>query len=164
MAEPRTSADIETIQRIIPHRYPFLLIDRVRDVDPFRSAVGVKNVTFNEPHFQGHFPGAPIMPGVTIIEAMAQTAAVMVGLSADMLDRDLLVYFMAIDGAKFRRKVVPGDVLELHVEVRRGKPGGKVWKFAGRGLVEGEMAAEAEFTAMMDLPADAVAAAAGDGA
>ena len=161
MTETPTEADIETIQRLIPHRYPFLLIDKVRDVDPFKSAVGVKNVTFNEPHFQGHFPGAPIMPGVTIIEAMAQTAAVMVGLSMNMLDRDLLVYFMAIDGAKFRRKVVPGDVLELHLTTTRGKPGGKVWKFAGRGLVDGEMAAEAEFTAMMDLPADAVAAVTG---
>lgn len=147
------SADIELIQRIIPHRYPFLLIDRVQAIVPNTSAVGIKNVTFNEPHFQGHFPGAPIMPGVTIIEAMAQTAAVMVGVSMGMADKDLLVYFMAIDRAKFRRKVVPGDVLELHLTVTRGKPGGKVWKFEGRGMVEGDMAAEAEFTAMMDLPA-----------
>lgn len=148
-------ADIATIQRLIPHRYPFLLIDKVRDIDGFASAVGIKNVTFNEPHFQGHFPGAPIMPGVTIIEAMAQTAAVMVGHTAGMHDRELLVYFMAIDKAKFRRKVEPGDVLELHLETLRGKPGGKVWKFAGRGMVEGEMAAEAEFTAMMDIEAEA---------
>ena len=150
-----TTADIATIQRLIPHRYPFLLIDRVRDIDGFASAVGIKNVTFNEPHFQGHFPGAPIMPGVTIIEAMAQTAAVMVGHSAGMHDRKLLVYFMAIEKAKFRRKVEPGDVLELHVDTLRGKPGGKVWKFAGRGMVGAEMAAEAEFTAMMDITAEA---------
>ncbi len=145
-----TEADIELIQRIIPHRYPFLLIDKVRDIDPHKSAVGIKNVTFNEPHFQGHFPGAPIMPGVTIIEAMAQTAAVMVGISLDMADKDLLVYFMAIDKCKFRRKVVPGDVLELHVEAKRG--GSKIWKFEGIAKVDGEMAAQAEFTAMMDLP------------
>lgn len=154
-ADTPKTADIHLIQRIIPHRYPFLLIDKVREIEPFTSAVGVKNVTFNEPHFQGHFPGAPIMPGVTIIEAMAQTAAVMVGVSMDMADKDLLVYFMAIDKCKFRRKVTPGDVLELSVSVTRGKPGGKVWKFLGKGTVDGEMAAEAEFTAMMDLPAEA---------
>ncbi|MEM7722782.1 MAG: 3-hydroxyacyl-ACP dehydratase FabZ [Pseudomonadota bacterium] len=148
-----TTADIDLIQRIIPHRYPFLLVDKVRDMVPYTSAVGVKNVTFNEPHFQGHFPGAPIMPGVTIIEAMAQTSAVMVGVSADLADKDLLVYFMGIDKCKFRRKVVPGDVLEMHLETVRGKPGGKVWKFAGRAMVEGELAAEAEFSAMMDLSA-----------
>ena len=146
-----TSADIDLIQRIIPHRYPFLLVDKVRDIVAFKSATGVKNVTFNEPHFQGHFPGAPIMPGVTIVEAMAQTAAVMVGVSADLADKNLLVYFMGIDKCKFRRKVGPGDVLEMHLETVRGKPGGKVWKFAGRAEVEGELAAEAEFTAMMDL-------------
>ncbi|MBT8411558.1 MAG: 3-hydroxyacyl-ACP dehydratase FabZ [Octadecabacter sp.] len=148
-----TSADIDLIQRIIPHRYPFLLVDKVRDIVPFKSATGIKNVTFNEPHFQGHFPGAPIMPGVTIVEAMAQTAAVMVGVSGDMADQDLLIYFMGIDKCKFRRKVVPGDVLELHLEAVRGKPGGKVWKFVGRAEVEGDLAAEAEFTAMMDLGA-----------
>ena len=150
-----TTADIDLIQRIIPHRYPFLLIDKVVDIEHGKSAVGIKNVTFNEPHFQGHFPGAPIMPGVTIIEAMAQTAAVMVGVTMDMADKDLLVYFMGIDGCKFRRKVVPGDVLHMHVEATRGKPGAKVWKFKGSATVEGEMAAQAEFTAMMDLPAEA---------
>ncbi|MGI3184009.1 3-hydroxyacyl-ACP dehydratase FabZ [Nioella aestuarii] len=152
-ADKPTTADIDLIQRIIPHRYPFLLVDKVRDIVPFQSAVGIKNVTMNEPHFQGHFPGVPIMPGVTIIEAMAQAAAIMVGVSADLADKNMLVYFMGIDGVKFRRKVVPGDVLELNVSVIRGKPGGKVWKFAGRAEVEGELACEAEFTAMMDLPA-----------
>jgi 3-hydroxyacyl-[acyl-carrier-protein] dehydratase len=156
------SADIQMIQRLLPHRYPFLLIDKVRDIDPFKSAVGIKNVTYNEPHFQGHFPGVPIMPGVTIIEAMAQTAAVMVGVSSDYADKELLVYFMGIDRAKFRRKVGPGDVLELAIEVTRGKPGGKVWKFTGRATVGGELAAECEFTAMMDMPADDTGAAAGD--
>jgi 3-hydroxyacyl-[acyl-carrier-protein] dehydratase len=142
-------ADIHLIQRIIPHRYPFLLIDKVRDIVLNASATGIKNVTFNEPHFQGHFPGAPIMPGVTIIEAMAQTSAVLVGLSMDLVDRDPLVYFMAIDGAKFRRKVVPGDVLGLHVTVKRGSS--RVWKFQGVAKVGDDVAAEAEFTAMIDL-------------
>jgi 3-hydroxyacyl-[acyl-carrier-protein] dehydratase len=152
-ADTPTTADIDLIQRIIPHRYPFLLVDKLRDIVPYTSAVGIKNVTMNEPHFQGHFPGAPIMPGVTIVEAMAQTAAVMVGMSADLADKALLVYFMGIDGCKFRRKVIPGDVLEMQLTVLRGKPGGKVWKFSGRATVEGDLAAEAEFTAMMDLGA-----------
>ena len=154
-AETPTTADIELIQRLIPHRYPFLLVDKVRDIVPFKSAVGIKNVTMNEPHFQGHFPGTPIMPGVTIVEAMAQTTGVMVGVALDLADKDLLIYFMAIDKCKFRRKVVPGDVLEMKVETTRGKPGCKVWKFKGVATVDGEMAAQAEFTAMMDLPADA---------
>ena len=152
-ADTPTTADIALIQRIIPHRYPFLLVDRVRDIVPFQSAVGIKNVTMNEPHFQGHFPGAPIMPGVTIVEAMAQTAAVMIGVSAALADKNLLVYFMGIDGCKFRRKVVPGDIVEMHLTTLRGKPGGKVWKFGGQAFVEGDLAAEAEFTAMMDLGA-----------
>ena len=146
------SADIGLIQRIIPHRYPFLLVDKVVDIDGYQSAVGIKNVTMNEPHFQGHFPSKPIMPGVTIIEALAQTSAVMVGVAMDMIDKDLLVYFMGIDNAKFRRMVVPGDVVRLAVETTRGKPGGKVWKFRGVATVDGEMAAECDFTAMMDLP------------
>jgi 3-hydroxyacyl-[acyl-carrier-protein] dehydratase len=143
-----SSADLALIQRIIPHRYPFLLIDKVRDIVAGTSATGIKNVTFNEPHFQGHFPGAPIMPGVTIIEALAQTSAVLVGLTLDLVDREPLVYFMAIDKAKFRRKVVPGDVLELRVEVLRGSS--KIWKFQGTASVDGELAAEAEFMAMID--------------
>lgn len=151
MTDALKTADIHLIQRIIPHRYPFLLVDRVVDIDGAKTATGIKNVTFNEPHFQGHFPGAPIMPGVTIIEAMAQSAAVMVGVAQDMADQNFLIYFMAIDGCKFRRKVVPGDVLKLHVETRRG--GGKIWKFAGRAEVEGDLAAEAEFTAMIDFNA-----------
>jgi len=106
----------------------------------------------NEPHFQGHFPGTPIMPGVTIVEAMAQTAAVMVGVAMDLADKDLLIYFMGIDDCKFRRKVVPGDQLRMELTTLRGKPGAKVWKFKGVATVDGEMAAEAEFTAMMDLP------------
>ena len=145
-------ADIGLIQRLIPHRYPFLLVDRVEDIDGYQSARGVKNVSMNEPHFQGHFPGKPIMPGVTIVEAMAQTAAVMVGTALGMADREMLVYFMAIEKCKFRRMVVPGDVLEMYLTTVRGKPGGKVWKFAGTAKVGDEMACEVEFTAMMDMP------------
>lgn len=152
MSESLKSADIHLIQRIIPHRYPFLLVDKVVDIDGYQTATGIKNVTMNEPHFQGHFPGNPIMPGVTIIEAMAQTAAIMVGTELGMEDKNMQVYFMAIDKCKFRRMVVPGDVLEMKLKTVRGKPGGKVWKFSGVAEVEGEMAAEAEFTAMMELP------------
>lgn len=146
-----TEADIQLIQRILPHRYPFLLVDRVRAIEGTSRAVGIKNVTMNEPHFQGHFPGQPIMPGVTIIEAMAQTAAVMVGVNLGLTDGNLLIYFMSIDNCKFRRKVVPGDQLVMEVITTRGKPGARVWRFQGRALVEGELAAEAEFTAMIDL-------------
>jgi 3-hydroxyacyl-[acyl-carrier-protein] dehydratase len=153
MNETLLSADIQLIQRIIPHRYPFLLVDRVEEINGYQSGVGIKNVTMNEPHFQGHFPGLPIMPGVTIVEAMAQTAAVMVGTALEMADKEMKVYFMSIDKCKFRRKVVPGDQLRMNVTTTRGKPGGKVWKFAGVAEVDGEMACECEFTAMMDLPA-----------
>ena len=149
------TADIQLIQRILPHRYPFLLVDRVVEIDGTQSAIGLKNVSMNEPHFQGHFPGTPIMPGVTIIEAMAQTAAVMVGVALDLADKEMLIYFMAIDAAKFRRKVVPGDQLRMEVTTLRGKAGAKVWRFKGVATVDGEMAAECEFTAMMDLPKEA---------
>ena len=152
MAEELKTADIDLIQRIIPHRYPFLLVDKVVEIDGYQSAKGIKNVTMNEPHFQGHFPGKPIMPGVTIVEAMAQTSAVMAGVAMDLADKNMLVYFMGIDKCKFRRMVVPGDVLEMKVTTVRGKPGGKVWKFEGVATVEGEMACEVEFTAMMDMP------------
>ena len=149
MSETGKTADIDLIRRIIPHRYPFLLVDRVEGIDGTARCVGIKAVTANEPQFQGHFPDVPIMPGVLIVEAMAQTAAVMVGVANDLADRKMLVYFMGIDGVKFRRKVGPGDLLRMEIETRRG--GGKVWKFTGRASVDGELAAEAEFTAMMDM-------------
>jgi 3-hydroxyacyl-[acyl-carrier-protein] dehydratase len=145
-----TEADLDLIQRIIPHRYPFLLIDKVRDIVTPKSCIGIKNVTFNEPQFQGHFPGMPIFPGVMIIEAMAQTSGILVGLSMDLVDKGARVFFMGVDGVKFRRKVVPGDVLELHVTALRG--GGRVWKFDGRAMVGDELACEATFSAMFDLP------------
>ena len=129
-----TFSDIEDIQRRIPHRYPFLFIDSVKDVNLNKSAIGVKNVTFNEPHFQGHFPKKPIMPGVTIVEAMAQTSAILVSHSLGTLDEELLVYFMTLDNCRFRKIVSPGDVLELHVSVLR--KGSKIWKFQGRAIVD----------------------------
>ncbi|MBK5927573.1 3-hydroxyacyl-ACP dehydratase FabZ [Rhodobaculum claviforme] len=147
-AEIPASADVALIQRIIPHRYPFLLIDRVRDIVAGTSAVGIKNVTVNEPHFPGHFPAAPIMPGVLIVEAMAQTSAVMVGLTLDLVDKEPLVYFMSIEEAKFRRMVTPGDVLELHVAVTRRR--GDIWKFDSRAMVEGKLVAQASYSAMID--------------
>lgn len=147
-APPITEADIQLIQRVIPHRYPFLMIDRVQAIVPATSAVGIKNVTVNEPHFPGHFPGLPIMPGVLTIEAMAQTAAVLVGITLDLVDKEPLVYFMGIDEARFRRKVVPGDVLELHVEVERHRR--DIWRFRGSAKLGEAVAAEAVFTAMVD--------------
>ncbi|WP_193140712.1 3-hydroxyacyl-ACP dehydratase FabZ [Meridianimarinicoccus sp. MJW13] len=143
-----TTADIDLIQRAIPHRYPFVFLDKVKDIVPSKSAVGVKCVSMNEPQFQGHFPGLPVFPGVLIIEALAQTSAVMVSLSLELVDSGAVVYFMGVDKCKFRRKVVPGDILELRVDALRG--GGKVWKFAGKATVDGEVAAECEFTAMID--------------
>jgi 3-hydroxyacyl-[acyl-carrier-protein] dehydratase len=149
----KDSANISEIKRMIPHRYPFLFIDAVREIKLNESAVGIKNVTINEPHFQGHFPNKPIMPGVTIVEAMAQTAAVLVVRTLDMIDHDLLVYFMSLDQCRFRQLVQPGDVLELHVKVLRGR--GKIWKFWGEGKVLGKVVAEAEFTAMIVMPDEA---------
>ena len=150
MSDDERIADIDLIKRILPHRYPFLLVDKVVDIDGFNKATGLKNITFNEPQFQGHFPTTPIMPGIMIVEAMAQTAAVMVGVGLNLADKNMLIYFMAIDNCKFRRKVTPGDQLIMNINTLRGKPGGKVWKFYGEASVDGEMAAQAQFSAMMD--------------
>jgi 3-hydroxyacyl-[acyl-carrier-protein] dehydratase len=148
--QPITEADVVMIQRVIPHRAPFLLIDRVRAIVPGKSCVGIKAITFSEPVFQGHFPGKPVFPGVMIVEAMAQTSAMLVGITMDLVDRDAKTYFMGIESARFRRMVVPGDMLELHVTVLRG--GGRVWKFDGKGMVDGQVVAEATYMAMVDLP------------
>ena len=153
-AEEGERLNFERILRMIPHRYPFLMIDAVRGVIKGERAIGVKNVTSNEPHFEGHFPGHPIMPGVLIIEAMAQTAAVLVVHSLGMEGQGKLVYFMTIDEARFRKPVFPGDRLELHVEAQRSK--GRVWRFKGEGRVEGVAVGEATFSAMIvDPPAKA---------
>lgn len=144
------SADIMEIRRLLPHRYPFLFIDKVRDMDLGKSAVGIKNVSVNEPHFQGHFPTKPIMPGVTIVEAMAQTSCVLVIKTLGLEDTDVLVYFMTMDKTRFRKLVMPGDVLELHVSVMRSR--GKVWKFWGEAKVDGQVVAESEYSAMIVMP------------
>lgn len=144
---------VEEIKSYIPHRYPFLYLDRVEAIVPKQSAIGVKNVTINEPFFQGHFPGKPVMPGVLIVEALAQTAGVMVGYSLDLGGTGSLVYFMSVDGCKFRKMVLPGDSLRLNVEVIRQR--GKVWKFKGEATVAGELATECEFAAMIAPPPEA---------
>ena len=142
---------IEQILKSIPHRYPLLLVDKIIAMEENKSIVGIKNVTFNEPHFAGHFPDRPIMPGVLIIEAMAQTASVMVMNSGGRTLADSLVYFMSIDNAKFRKPVIPGDVLELHIETVQNR--GNVWKMSGVGIVNGQKVAEAQFSAMiLDKP------------
>ncbi|WP_417448961.1 3-hydroxyacyl-ACP dehydratase FabZ [Kordiimonas sp.] len=142
-----TTFDIEKIMELIPHRYPFLLVDKVVDIVPGETCTGIKNVTINEPFFPGHFPQKPVMPGVLILEAMAQTAG---ALAIDFLGDDAkgkVVYFMAIDGAKFRRPVVPGDRLEMKLAKIRGR--GAVWKFDGKAYVDGELVTEATLTAML---------------
>lgn len=141
------SADINKIMAMLPHRYPFLLIDKMVDIDVDSGAVGIKNVSMNESFFQGHFPGHPVMPGVLIIEAMAQTAAayVVFRLGDDAMDK--LVYFMTIDKARFRAPVVPGDQLRLDVRVTKSR--GMIWKFRGEATVDGTVVADAEFGAMI---------------
>ena len=147
-----TAVDIRRILQMIPHRYPMLMVDKVIEMQLDRSAVGIKNVTINEPFFQGHFPSEPVMPGVLIIEAMAQTAAVLVVATYGQESEGKLVYFMSIDDVRFRRPVFPGDRLELHVEKVQSRA--SVWKFSGKGIVDGKVAAEATFAAMIrDKPA-----------
>jgi 3-hydroxyacyl-[acyl-carrier-protein] dehydratase len=139
--------DIARIMQAIPHRYPFLLVDRVVDVVPDRGAVGIKNVTINENYFQGHFPQHPVMPGVLIIESMAQTAAVLVVETLGPSAQGKLVYFMTVDNAKFRKPVVPGDQLRIHVTKERQR--GNIWKFASEAKVDGKVVAEATYAAMI---------------
>lgn len=139
--------DVNRIMEMIPHRYPFLMIDRVVDIVPDVKATGVKNVTINEPYFAGHFPEKPVMPGVLIIEAMAQTAAVFVVHTLGPESEGKLVYFMSVDGARFRKPVEPGD--QLHVEVSKQRSRGNVWKFTGEAKVDGKLVAEATYAAMI---------------
>ncbi|MDI4663816.1 3-hydroxyacyl-ACP dehydratase FabZ [Xanthobacter autotrophicus] len=140
------SADILKVLTCLPHRYPFLMVDRVEQIDGDLSCIGIKNVTANEPHFQGHFPGNPVMPGVLIIEGMAQTAGVVCVLGKDS-EKPSLVYFMTIDEAKFRRPVVPGDVLEYHMtRISRRR---NMWWYRGEAKVRGELVAEAKVGAMI---------------
>ena len=142
-----TQIDIQRIMEMIPHRHPFLMIDRVIDVVANQEATGIKNVSINEHYFQGHFPSRPVMPGVLIIEAMAQTAAVLVVHTLGPQAEGKLVYFMSVDNARFRRPVFPGDV--LHVRVSKQRHRSNVWKFEGRAEVRGQLMAEAVFAAMI---------------
>ena len=139
--------DVQRIMEMIPHRHPFLMIDRVVDVVANVRATGIKNVSINENYFQGHFPARPVMPGVLIIEAMAQTAAVLVVHTLGRESEGKLVYFMSVDNARFRRPVFPGDRLDVIVTKQRNR--GNVWKFEGRAVIDGRLAAEAVFAAMI---------------
>jgi 3-hydroxyacyl-[acyl-carrier-protein] dehydratase len=147
MTEVVETLDIVRIMQMIPHRFPMLLVDKVVDIVPGERAVGIKNVTFNEPQFQGHFPRRPVMPGVMIIEAMAQTAGVLVVHSLGKEAEGKLVYFLTIDGARFRKPVVPGDVMRIHVLKDRNR--GSVWRFKCEAKVDGKVAAEALVSAMI---------------
>ena len=142
--------DIRRVMAALPHRYPMLLVDRVESLDPEKGIVAIKAVTINEPFFQGHFPGRPIMPGVLIVEALAQAAGVLAVESLGLAGSGKLVYFMAIEGAKFRQPVEPGVLLKLEVEFVQKRS--SVCKFAGRASVDGKLAAEANFTAMIADP------------
>lgn len=145
--------DIQEIMKMIPHRYPILLVDRLLEYQEGEYAVGLKNVTMNEPHFQGHFPGVPVMPGVLIIEAMAQTSAILVVKTLGEEARGKIVYFMTIDDARFRRPVTPGDALHIHVQKTQARK--NVWKFKGEAKIGDTVCAEATFSAMiMDEKAD----------
>ena len=142
------TVEIMELLKLLPHRYPFLLVDRIIDIDGDSSATGIKNVTVNEPHFQGHFPEHPVMPGVLLVEAMAQTAGAICikKLGSSM---PALVYFMTIDNAKFRKPVVPGDRVEI--SVKKVKQRGNIWRFACEAIVDGNKVAEAEIAAMMSF-------------
>lgn len=139
--------DITEVLARIPHRYPFLLVDRAEEYLPHTSIVGIKCVTVNEPFFQGHFPGYPVMPGVLIVEAMAQTGAVLMSKSLDVDTEGKTIFFVSLDNCKFRTPVRPGDVIRMHVEVLRAR--GDLFKFHGRAMVGEKVAAEAEFAAML---------------
>ena len=145
--EQATQIDIQRIMEMIPHRYPFLMIDKIVDAVANVRATGIKNVSINEHYFQGHFPSRPVMPGVLIVEAMAQTAAVLVVHTLGQNAEGKLVYFMSVDNARFRRPVFPGDCLHVHVTKQRHR--GNVWKFEGRAEVSGQLMAEAVFAAMI---------------
>ena len=141
------SADIQKVLEVLPHRYPMLMVDRIIDIDEDKSCIGIKNVTVNEPQFTGHFPGQPIMPGVLLIEGMAQTAGALCVIRALSGDIPNLVYFMTIDNAKFRKPVIPGDKVEYHMTKLRNRK--NIWWFAGKAMVDGTKVAEAEISAMI---------------
>ncbi|MGB6086578.1 3-hydroxyacyl-ACP dehydratase FabZ [Parvibaculum sp.] len=148
--EKLDSADINRVLELLPHRYPMLMIDRIIEMNKDESAIGIKSVTNNEPFFQGHFPGHPVMPGVLIVEAMAQTAGALVINHLGTSGSNQLVYFMTVDRARFRKPVVPGDVLHVHVNKLQNR--GTVWKYRGEGRVNGQLVAECELGAMIAGP------------
>jgi 3-hydroxyacyl-[acyl-carrier-protein] dehydratase len=161
LAPKLATADIVRVMKLLPHRYPFLMVDRMYDMDRDDSCVGVKNVTINEPFFQGHFPQFPVMPGVLIIEGLAQTAGALCVHSLGENYKAELVYFMGIDNAKFRKPVLPGD--QLHYHVRKIRNRGRVWRFYGEAKVNGYIVAEAEISAMLADTAEARAFASKNG-
>jgi 3-hydroxyacyl-[acyl-carrier-protein] dehydratase len=142
-----TTLDVEQIKALLPHRAPFLFVEKLADIVPHESATGYKAVSFNEPHFQGHFPAFAVMPGVLIVEAMAQTAGALVVHSLGLTSENRIVYFMTIERARFRRPVRPGDMLRMPVKALRRR--GPVWRFGGQAFVDGVLCAEAEFSAMI---------------
>lgn len=146
-SEKKDIIDLNRIMKMIPHRYPFLMVDRIVEYKKGQSAIGLKNVTVNEPHFVGHFPAFPVMPGVLIVEAMAQTAGLVVVEFMGEEAEGKIVYFMTIDSARFRKPVVPGDTMYVHVEKLQSR--GTVWKFKGEAKVDGKICAEATFSAMI---------------
>lgn len=139
--------DIQKVMSLLPHRYPMLLVDKVKDIEGAESAIGIKNVTINEEVFNGHFPGHPIFPGVFILEALAQTAGLIVMNQMEAKAQDILIYFMSMDNVKFRKPVMPGDQLELHVKKIQSRA--HVWKYQGYAKVDGKIHAEAQLTAMI---------------
>ncbi len=146
--EPGKSVlEVEELMRLLPHRYPIMLVDRLVDIKPGEGAVGIKNVSYGEPIFQGHFPQKPVMPGVLIIEAMAQSAAAYVAYTEELDVEGKVVLFMGVDKARFRRPVIPGDQLRIAVRTVQRRP--PVWKFEGIATVDGKRAAEANFSAML---------------
>ena len=147
MSQKKSLLSGKELLKCLPHRYPFLLVDKVVEVEYNKRIVAIKNVTFNEPQFMGHFPGEPIMPGVLIIEAMAQAGALMITANPDFDSSGKLVYFMSIDNAKFRQLVVPGDTMELHIRVIQNRA--NVWRLSAEAIVAGNKVAEAELKAMI---------------
>ena len=139
--------EIKEIMSLLPHAYPFLLVDRIVEVEPGKRIVGIKNVTYNEPFFPGHFPGRPIMPGVLIVEAMAQTAGLLVFHSLPDEDHGKTVFFLGMDNVRFRKPVIPGDQLRLELEITKHRQ--SIWRFKGKALVEGKVVAEGDILAMV---------------